>query len=186
MRLYIKGNFNKKSSFGYRELAGKMWFFEKNGNELEISHSGNDESLREDFLLYLKLDKSLNDDRWSEKNIPWLEHLHTIDGITMEFEDTQSTDYHSKREFLMITTGYLETLTVDKRAMYIMAIEVAKTVNGQISEDDKKTWLSVEEFELMHKKTLSLTYDEANDLSLVEIKTITAVDELYYQQFDND
>ena len=38
------------------------------------------------------------------------------------------------------------SLTVDKRAMYIMALEITKVIDGQISEDNKKTWLTVEEF----------------------------------------
>ena len=29
-------------------------------------------------------------------------------------------------------------LTVDKRAMYIMALEIATAIDGQISEDDRK------------------------------------------------
>jgi len=32
----------------------------------------------------------------------------------------------------------------EKRAMYIMAIKVASAIDGQISEDDKETWLSIE------------------------------------------
>ncbi|MQW23184.1 MULTISPECIES: hypothetical protein [unclassified Lactococcus] len=186
MRLYIKGNFNKKNRLAYRDLAEKMWFDEKNGKELEISHAGNDETLQEDYSLSLANDKWLNDYRWNKVGKTLTDFSQKHDHITMEFEDTQVTDYHSKREFLMITTEFLETLTVDKRAMYIMAIEVANAVNGPISEDDKETWLGTEAFEGMHEKTLSLTYDEANELSLVEIKTIKAVDELYYQQFDND
>ena len=40
--------------------------------------------------------------------------------------------------------NYLDVLTVDKRALYIMAIEIATAIDGKISEDDKKTWLTVE------------------------------------------
>ena len=34
--------------------------------------------------------------------------------------------------------------------MYIMAIKVASAIDGQISEDDKETWLSIEEFKTKH------------------------------------
>lgn len=43
-----------------------MWFKEKNGKELEISHVGNDETFQEEFVLSLSLDKGLNDERWKE------------------------------------------------------------------------------------------------------------------------
>ena len=38
-----------------------------------------------------------------------------------------------------------------------MAIEIATIFNGQISEDDKKTWLTIEEFKEKHQDILSLT-----------------------------
>ena len=56
-----------------------------------------------------------------------------------------------------------------------MAIEVASAIDGQISEDDKQSWLSVEEFKEYHKDVLSLTYDEAVDISLEELKTMVPV-----------
>ena len=42
-------------------------------------------------------------------------------------------------------------------------------VDGQISEDDKESWLSVEEFKNRHEDILSMSYEEANELSLEEI-----------------
>lgn len=33
---------------------------------------------------------------------------------------------------------HLELLTLDKKALYIMAIEVVSAIDGQISEDDKE------------------------------------------------
>ena len=66
-------------------------------------------------------------------------------------------------------------LTVDKRALYIMATEVASAIDGQISEDGKQSWISVEEFKEYHKDVLSLTYDEAVEISLEELKTMIPV-----------
>ena len=57
----------------------------------------------------------------------------------------------AKREFLRIASTHVDILTVDKRALYIMAIEVASAIDGQISEDGKQSWLSVEEFKEYHK-----------------------------------
>ena len=46
-----------------------------------------------------------------------------------------ATDFNEKGNYLRILTKHLEVLTVDKRAMYIMALEIAKVIDGQISED---------------------------------------------------
>ena len=56
-----------------------------------------------------------------------------------------------------------------------MATEVASAIDGQISEDGKQGWLSVEEFKEYHKAVLSLTYDEAVEISLEELKTMVPV-----------
>ena len=65
-----------------------------------------------------------------------------------------------------------------------MAIEVASAIDGQISEDDKETWLSVEEIKTKHKDQLNLTYDEAVDISLEEIKVMKAIDEPLWEELD--
>lgn len=65
-----------------------------------------------------------------------------------------------------------------------MAIEVASVIDGQISEDDKETWLSVEEFKTKHKDLLNLAYDEAVDISLEEIKVLKAIDEPLWEELD--
>ena len=73
---------------------------------------------------------------------------------------------------------------MDKRAMYIMALEIAIAIDGQISEDDKNTWLTIEEFKEKHQDILSLTFDEANEMSLEEIQTIDAIDEPLWEELD--
>ena len=65
-----------------------------------------------------------------------------------------------------------------------MAIEVASVIDGQISEDDKETWLSVEEFKTKHKDLLNMTYDEAVDISLEEIKVLKAIDDPIWEELD--
>ena len=65
-----------------------------------------------------------------------------------------------------------------------MAIEIATIFNGQISEDDKKTWLTIEEFKKNHQDILSLTFDEANEMSLEEIQTIDAIDDPIWEELD--
>ena len=105
--------------------------------------------------------------------------------IEINFEDAFATDYNEKGDYLRILTTHLEVLTVDKRAMYIMALEIAKVIDGQISEDNKKTWLTVEKFRKKHEAILSLTFEEANERSLNEIQTMDVVDDPLWEEEAN-
>ena len=69
-------------------------------------------------------------------------------------------------DYLRIATSHTDVLTVDKRAMYIMAVEVAGAIDGKISSDGKQTWIDVETFKELHKDILSLTYDQATEISV--------------------
>ena len=57
----------------------------------------------------------------------------------------QQQTIEKKETVYVLASTHLDLLTVDKRAMYIMAIEIATAIDGQISEDDKESWLSVED-----------------------------------------
>ena len=182
MRLYIKGDYTKRVPYGYLELAGKMWFPED--EQVSYSNAGDNEQLQEDFFSNLSLRKSTADKRWS--SVPLKEGVrslfsHIDECIDLEFEDAFATDYNEKGDYLRILTKHLEVLTVDKRAMYIMALEIATAIDGQISEDDKKTWLTIKEFKEKHQDILSLTFDEANEMSLEEIQTIDAIDDTIWE-----
>ena len=183
MRLYIKGDYTKRVPYGYLELAGKMWFPED--EQISYSNAGDNDALQDDFSLNLSLRKGTADKRWS--NIPLKEGVrrlfsHLDECIDLEFEDAFATDYNEKGNYLRILTKHLEVLTVDKRAMYIMALEIAKVIDGQISEDNKKTWLTVEEFRKKREVILSLTFEEANELSLTEIQTMDVVDDPLWEE----
>ncbi|MBK4780234.1 hypothetical protein [Streptococcus lactarius] len=180
MRLYIKGDYTRKVPFGYRELAWKMWFKERNGQEISFSHVGDDEMLQDDFFFGVQFDKwRFNDKRWNhipyDKNNPW--NSFSDETITLEFEKTFITEWRERGEYLRIATTHTDILTVDKRAMYIMAIEVAGAIDGKISEDDKQTWMDVETFKELHKDVLSLSYDQATDISLEELKSLKPVED---------
>ena len=186
MRLYIKGDYTKRVPYGYLELAGKMWFPED--EQISYSNAGNNDALQEDFFSNLSLRKGTADKRWS--NIPLKEGVrrlfsHLDECIDLEFEDAFATDFNEKGNYLRILTKHLEVLTVDKRAMYIMALEIAKVIDGQISEDNKKTWLTVEEFRKKREVILSLTFEEANELSLTEIQTMDVVDDPLWEEEAN-
>ena len=185
MKLYLKGDYTKKVPYGYLELAGKMWFPED--EQISYSNVGNNDALQEDFFSNLSLRKGTADKRWS--SVPLKEGVrrlfsHIKESIEINFEDAFATDYNEKGDYLRILTTHLEILTVDKRAMYIMALEIAKVIDGQISEDNKKTWLTIEEFKEKHQDILSLTFDEANEMSLEEIQTIDAIDEPIWEELD--
>ena len=186
MKLYLKGDYTKRVPYGYLELAGKMWFPED--EQISYSNAGNNDALQEDFFSNLSLRKGTADKRWS--SVPLKEGVrrlfsHIKECIEINFEDAVATDYNEKGDYLRILTSHLEVLTVDKRAMYIMALEIAKVIDGQISEDNKKTWLTVEEFRKKHEAILSLTFEEANELSLTEIQTMDVVDDPLWEEEAN-
>ena len=178
MKLYLKGDYTKRVPYGYLELAGKMWFPED--EQISYSNAGNNDALQEDFFSNLSLRKSTADKRWS--SVPLKEGVrslfsHIEECIEINFEDAFATDYNEKGDYLRILTTHLEVLTVDKRAMYIMALEIAKVIDGRISEDGKNSWLTIEEFKRKHEAMLSLTFEEANERSLTEIQTMDVVDD---------
>ena len=65
-----------------------------------------------------------------------------------------------------------------------MVLEIATAIDGKISEDDKKTWLTIEEFKKKHEDILSLTFEEANEMSLEEIQTMDAIDDPIWEELD--
>ena len=165
------------------EFPWKMWFKERKGVEVGFSYSRDD-----DFYFSVSLDKfSSNDERWGVTDFkigdnPW--NSFKYEYLILDFEDSYESDGREKGDYLRIISTHLDILTVDKRAMYIMAIEVASAIDGQISEDDKETWLSIEEFKTKHAELLHLTYDEAVDISLEEIKVMKAIDEPLWEELD--
>ena len=183
MKLYIKGNYETSIYQACMEYPWKMWFKERKGVQVSFSYARDD-----DFYLSLTLDKfSSNDERWgmadfSVGNDPWATFKR--ENLNLNFEYSYESDGREKGDYLRIITTHKDILTVDKRALYIMAIEVASAIDGQISEDDKETWLSVEEIKTKHKDQLNLTYDEAVEISLEEIKVMKAIDEPLWEELD--
>ena len=180
MRLYIKSDFKKKIDFTTRELVWKMWFKERNGKKISFSNVGDDAMLQDDFFFGVQFDKwRFNDKRWNhipyDKIDPW--NSFSDENIQLEFEKTFITEWRERGDYLRIATSHIDVLTVDKRAMYIMAIEVAGAIDGKISEDDKQTWMDVETFKELHKDVLSLTYEQATDISVEELKSMRPVEE---------
>ena len=189
MRLYIKGDYTKEIPFDYLELAKKMWFENYQGEGIPLSYSGFLQ-IRDgnDIAIHLKLNKQECDERWSkvpiQEGIKYRFYSQIDEDLNLEFENAYVTDFRENGDCLRIASTHLELLTLDKRAFYIMAIEIATIFNGQISEDDKKTWITIEEFKEKHKDILSLTFEEANEMSLEEIQTINAIDEPLWEELD--
>ena len=183
MRLYLKGNYETSIYQTCIEFPWKMWFKERKGVEVGFSYARDD-----DFYFSVSLDKfSSNDERWGVTDFkigdnPW--NSFKYEYLILDFEDSYGSDGREKGNYLRIISTHLDILTVDKRALYIMAIEVASVIDGQISEDDKETWLSVEEFKTKHKDLLNMTYDEAVDISLEEIKVLKAIDDPIWEELD--
>ena len=183
MRLYLKGNYETSIYQACMEYPWKMWFKERKGVQVRFSYARDD-----DFYLSLTLDKfSSNDERWGMADFrigkdSWATFKR--ENLNLNFEDSYESDGREKGDYLRIITTHKDILAVDKRALCIMAIEVASAIDGQISEDDKETWLSVEEFKTKHKDLLNLTYDEAVDISLEEMKVMKANDDPIWKELD--
>ena len=188
MRLYIKGDYAKKITFTTRELVWKMWFKEKDGIESDLSYAGYLELPIEKLSIHLELDKKTHDDRWKsvqiKEGIKYDFLSHKSEYIQLDYEDAIMSDFREKGECLRIASKHLDLLTVDKRAMYIMVIEIATAIDGQISEDDKESWLSVEEFKKRHEDILSMSYEQANELSLEEIPFMDDVRDPVWEEDD--
>ena len=189
MRLYIKGDYTKEIPFDYLELAKKMWFESYQGESIPLSYSGF-RQIRDgnDLAIHLKLNKQECDELWSEvpiqEGIKYRFYSQIDEYLNLDYEDAYVTDFRENGDCLRLASTHLELLTLDKRAFYIMAIEIATIFDGQISEDDKKTWLTIEEFKKKHKDILSLTFEEANEMSLEEIQTIAAIDDPIWEELD--
>ncbi len=189
MRIYIKGDYTKEIPFDYLELAKKMWFESYQGEGIPLSYSGFLQIRdRNDIAIHLKLNKQECDERWSkvpiQEGIKYRFYSQIDEDLNLEFENAYVTDFLENGDCLCLASTHLELLTLDKRAFYIMAIEIATIFNGQISEDDKKTWITIEEFKEKHKDILSLTFEEANEMSLEEIQTIDAIDDPIWEELD--
>ena len=190
MRLYIKGDYTKEIPFDYLELAKRMWFESYQGEGIPLSYSGFLQIRdRNDIAIHLKLDKQDYDERWLhvpiQEGIKYRFYSQIDEDLNLEFENAYVTDFRENGDFLRLASTHLELLTLDKRAFYIMTIEIATIFNGQISEDNKKTWLTVEEFRKKHEAILSLTFEEANELSLTEIQTMDVVDDPLWEEEAN-
>ena len=48
------------------------------------------------------------------------------ESVTLEFEKTFITEWRERGDYLRIATSHIDVLTVDKRALYIMAVEVCE------------------------------------------------------------
>ena len=189
MRLYIKGDYTKEIPFDYLELAKRMWFENYQGEGIPLSYSGFLQIRdRNDIAIHLKLDKQDYDERWLhvpiQEGIKYRFFSQIDEELNLDYEDAYVTDFRENGDCLRLASTHLELLTLDKRAFYIMAIEIATIFNGQISEDDKKTWLTIKEFKEKHQDILSLPFDEANEMSLEEIQTIDAIDDPIWEELD--
>lgn len=189
MRIYIKGDYTKEIPFDYLELAKRMWFESYQGEDIPLSYSGF-RQIRDgnDLAIHLKLNKQDYEERWLhvpiQEGIKYRFYSQIDEYLNLDYEDAYVTDFRENGDCLRLASTHLELLTLDKRAFYIMAIEIATIFNGQISEDDKKTWITIEEFKEKHKDILSLTFEEANEMSLEEIQTIDAIDDPIWEELD--
>ena len=124
--------------------------------------------------------------KWQEVKVKGGSAINSqkYENIDLDYEGSYESDGREKGKYLRIASNCLDVLTVDKRAFYIMAIEIATAIDGQISEDDKESWLSVEEFKNRHEDILSMSYEQANEVSLEEIPFMDDVRDPIWEEDD--
>ena len=54
------------------------------------------------------------------------------ENIDLDYEGSYESDGREKGCLSRIASNYLDILTVDKRAMYIMALEIATAIDGKL------------------------------------------------------
>ena len=142
MRLYIKGDYTKEIPFDYMELAKRMWFEEKDGIEPDLSYAGYLELPIDKLSIHLELDKETHDVRWRsvqiKEGIKYDFLSHKSEYIQLDYEDAMMSDFREKGECLRIASKHLDLLTVDKRAFYIMAIEIATVLMVRLAKMIKR------------------------------------------------
>ncbi|MGY3777876.1 hypothetical protein [Isobaculum melis] len=158
MKIYIELK-KLKNTLDYRILAEKMWF-----PGMELSHVGNTETFQESYELSLKWDKFLDSEEWNKKNSEFDPENIAVEPIR-------------NQTILCCETKHVNILTVDKRALFIMVSELAKEVDGLISEDDMENWITANDFEKKHQAILNLTFEEANNISLKEDSVLAVINE---------
>ena len=186
MYIYLKSNNIREMLLDYQFLAEKMWFKERDNRKLDISYSGYTGILKNNPTISLRLNNWVHDKRWL--TTPKKESEDTvslnIENISLEYEKKFISDEREKGDHLRFISTHKDLLTVDKRAMYIMVIEVATAIDGLISEDDKVTWINIDDFKKRHADILSLSFDEANEISLEEIVDMEPIEEPLWDELD--
>ncbi|MCI2033848.1 MAG: hypothetical protein LKJ69_10780 [Lactobacillus sp.] len=144
-----------------KELAHMMWTKEVNGKQIQYSHDGSMETLRDDGYIMIWYPK------WNDPS--WPEHTgdqkfrYSQDGINC-FLDHRVNSYR-------VMTNHRDALAVDRRAFYRFIAILAETLASQISEDHGQSWLTVAEFRLRHAKEINMSYSEAMKQSISEFDT---------------
>lgn len=141
-----------------RELANKMWTDKINEKPIEYSHDGSMETLRDDGYIMIWYPK-WNDPVWPNHSGDQ-KFRYSQDGINC-FLDHRVNSYR-------IITNHMDALAVDRRAFYRFTSILARALSSQISEDCGQSWLSVDEFDQLHKNSMQMSYSDAMKQSIGE------------------
>jgi hypothetical protein len=132
---------------------------------LSISRSGILSSeLKECSVFSFAWNKWVDDDRWKNQ-ANFKAHIY----FYMNTDFVEDEDIALNEGEILIEAED-PVLMVDKRAVYLAAILIAKTCNGTISID-KDNWMTVDEFEQTVQEILSFSFKEAVEISLQEAIT---------------
>ena len=105
MRIYIKGDYTKEIPFDYLKLAKRMWFWEKDGIEPDLSYAGYLDLPIEKLSIHLKLNKWMHDNRWS--NVQIKEGIK-YDFLSHKYEDILSMSYEQANEMSLEEIPFMD------------------------------------------------------------------------------
>lgn len=146
----------------YRQLAKKIWGF--SSDSIIIDHLGSNEDLNNDLFFNFAIDIGPVDPRWAVAPICWSTSVIRVSRLV-----------HDK-DMIVVYSRYVHILPIDQKAFYNFVDYLANELDGIISEDDGKTWITPLKYEQSHGHMMQATFDELSEKSLKVAEVMPLVD----------
>ncbi len=125
---------------------------------IQFSRVADEVEFKDSTFFEFGWDKWLDDKRWSGNK-----HSNNL----LSFDISKNIDNYNEP---ILAEADDNILFIDKRALYRAILLIAESSEGKISED-KKNWITPEEFHEKYKEYIDSDFDEAVEKSLESTKT---------------
>ena len=85
-----------------------------------------------------------------------------------------------------IFTGFDDELAINQKGFYNLVLYIATKLDGLISEDNRISWISTEQFQNKHRDIMNLPFNLALQKSIDKGRTVLPIPEPDYDQLDYD